>query len=422
MKYVIVGLGKSGRSALALLLETGTPRSEILTFDGKESSADCMDPAAIPASFAKASLVLSPGVPLQTPWIQERLAQGARLTSEIALAHVHLKDERVIGITGSVGKSTTSALLGAGAAVMDPNYFLGANFGVPFCDYALRVIRGGARARWVILELSSFQLENPGPLRPHAAAITSLMPNHLERYSTLDGYYRTKWSLLSLSRGPVVMNVHGGDLRDFASRQGQGNIVWASPADADLEADRLAESRLIGRHNLENLAVAAKLAHLLAWSPEAFQAMRSFTGLEHRLENLGRRGGVLFVNDSKATAMESVLSAVRSCLEVMPAGGRLHLLLGGRDKNLPWKNLSVLGQEPTLEVSFFGECALIAKNGSGLRGPSFGDLATAVAHVAANARSGDTVLLSPGGTSLDEFKSFEERGRRFKKLVEAIQP
>jgi UDP-N-acetylmuramoylalanine--D-glutamate ligase len=274
----------------------------------------------------------------------------------------------------------------------------------------------------VLLELSSFQLENPGPLRLDAAVITSLMPNHLERYPDLESYYRTKWGLLALSRGPLVLNAHGGDLRSFASRQPPAKIVWASPTDADLASAHLHETRLIGRHNLENFAVAAKLSQLLAWSPDALEAMRAFSGLEHRLENLGRRAGVLYVNDSKATAMESVLSAVRSCLETLPSDARLRLLLGGRDKNLPWSALSPLRTESSLECVFFGECAQLAQKGSGLPGPRFPSMSAAVAHAIELAKEGDTVLLSPGGTSLDEFKNFEERGRRFKEIVEAIRP
>lgn len=417
MKYLIVGLGKSGRAALELLEATGVARQDIATFDNKDTQADYGDPTQIPSTFSGSSLVLSPGVPLQTPWIQERLKNGSRLESEISLAWRHLQGEKIIGITGSVGKSTTTALLAAGVAAIDPHFFVGANFGTPFCEYALRVLRGGPRAKWIILELSSFQLENPGPLRLDLAVITSLMSNHLERYPNREAYYQTKWDILQICRGQTVMNSLGGDLVGFAKQQKPTMIHWTKPEDPDLQKDRLSENSLIGRHNLENLAVAAKVAHLLNWPVECIDRMKVFKGLEHRLENLGLHQGVLYVNDSKATAMESVLSAVTSCLETMSPSARIYLLLGGRDKNLPWNMLAHLATESRLMPVFFGECGALAKKSSMLSGHVYSKMSDAFLAAKSTAKPGDTVLLSPGGTSLDEFKNFEDRGRVFKELV-----
>ena len=147
------------------------------------------------------------------------------------------------------------------------------------------------------------------------------------------------------------------------------------------------------------------------------EAVQNFQNLEHRMEHVATVRGVEFINDSKATAMDSVLVAVGAALEKTKNDSKLFLLLGGKDKNLPWEQLSVLTAYPNIKVVFFGACGQLAKEKTTLPGDYFSKLEGALNHCYLSAKAGDVVLLSPGGTSLDEFKNFEERGNFFKSYV-----
>ncbi len=403
---VIIGLGKSGLSAQRLLLTAGFDSSQVQTFDEK-LSCDLKSWSDI-KNLKPGTLVVSPGVPLKNENIQSLVRLGWVQTSEINLAATLLTDEIVIGITGSVGKSTVTSFLGAGARADDPYAFVGGNLGIPFCDYAISILEKTPKARFVVLELSSYQLENCENLKLKYSAITYLSANHLERYQSMNEYYMTKCHIGKLTTDCCVINSASPDLIQY-----QKNIFCQTVPTTILDQD----IKLIGQHNLQNYCVALEIAKKCKLSASAFAAMKNFTGLPHRLENLGEIGGVLYINDSKATAMDSVLVAVMAALEKIQQSGKLYLLLGGKDKNLPWEHLNVLGTKKNIEILFFGECADVAKNKSKLIGSQFKHMAEAVNYSKQKSRPGDVVLLSPGGTSLDEFKNFEDRGNNFKKLI-----
>ncbi|HRO66597.1 MAG TPA: UDP-N-acetylmuramoyl-L-alanine--D-glutamate ligase, partial [Pseudobdellovibrionaceae bacterium] len=393
MIYAIVGLGRSGLAAKKYLERRGLNPQEIVTFDSKSENADYKDPLLLMKEVKPSVLVVSPGVPLSMPWIEEAKKKGVRITSEISLACEVLTSEKLIGVTGSVGKSTTVALLGAGARAIDPHAFVGGNFGVPFCEYAVDLLSGKrARASWIILELSSFQLENSEGLRLHLGAVTSLTANHLERYRDQEHYYETKGRLRDHCVGPIFLNRAGGDLAGWAATH-PGNWVLTDPSSSSLSSSDLSSAKLIGRHNQDNLALAASVALAAGWPRASIQAMKEFAGLPHRLEDAGTFRGVRYINDSKATALSSVLIAAHAVLESVPEGKNLFLLLGGRDKNLPWKELSDLGRRQNIRFLFFGECAAHARAASGLEGPLFDHLREALLQARAQARSGDSVLL-----------------------------
>lgn len=409
----IVGLGISGDATLRLLLKSGIPRKDILTFDQK-SLADFNDPQQL-LEVNPQTLCVSPGVPLSTPWIQETLKAGARLTSELEIAFSFITTEKIVATTGSVGKSTTTALMGYGAKTADPHSFCGGNLGTPLAQYACDLIDGKTPAQFVLLELSSYQLENFTNLKADLSVFTFLSPNHLERYSSLQQYYDTKLTLLHRTRRWVIVNKNGGDnLSQFQAIQKKYSSLEFSYVDRNSLPSN-ANPQLVGAHNLDNLAMAFAVAEKLRWPPASYQAMLSFAGLSHRMENVGRFNSVLFINDSKATTMDSVLQAFQSvageCI------GKVHLLLGGRDKNLPWHQLKPLAQEKNLSVTFFGECANTAKEQSQISGSVFPKLGEALSHLSQNIHANDIVLFSPGGTSLDEFKNFEDRGNYFKNWV-----
>lgn len=413
----IVGMAKSGEAALNLLISLGIPKASILTFDIKLDGADYNDPQKLMEQGRPNTLVVSPGVPLTAQWIQQAKEMGVKITSELSLASSCLDAEKVIGVTGSVGKSTTVSILGAGLQSFSNSYFVGGNLGIPFAQYAFEVVtQKRQRADWICLELSSYQLENCENLQLDFSAITYFTSNHLERYESLEHYYETKWRIHSLTRNKMLLNVEGGDLRSYFEKdQANGKALLVSAKDTRLEKFKLTEAQLIGQHNQDNLALAATVAIESGWPEKAIEGMKSFQGLAHRLENIGTIEGIRFINDSKATAMDSVLIATTAAFDTLKQNGRLLLLLGGRDKNLPWQDLQPLKNLAGIEFIFFGECRETAQRKSLLPGPSLPSLKEALAFCLSHAKKDDTVLLSPGGTSLDEFKSFEDRGDYFKR-------
>lgn len=416
----VVGLGLSGNAALRLLHANRVKSSEVCTFADSDASADYQDPEKLLEEFRPQTLVVSPGYPLSKQWIQDFIDHGGTVTSELALALYYLTDEKIIGVTGAVGKSTVVSLLGAALEKFSPTAFVGGNIGKPLADYAAELTLGKRpRAEWIVLELSSYQLENCGNLQCKYSAITYLTKNHLERYDSVEDYYQTKWSLVDRTEKAVVLNAQGGDLAKYA-RGKKSQFLWTDQNDEELTYLELQHARLLGSHNQDNLAIAAKLAREAGWPEEAFAGMKEFPGLPHRMENLGLHLGVRFVNDSKATTMESVRTAAFGLYEQMDKKQQLILLLGGKDKELPWAELAALKKIQKLRPIFFGQVAKHAQALAGLDGPCFPKLAPALAHVKEIARAGDVVLLSPGGTSLDEFKNFEERGRAFTENVKKL--
>lgn len=417
---IVVGLGLSGRAAVRLLTLLGWKADQdFFTFDEKNPPTPGQSLSAFIADKKVQTLLVSPGVPLQSPAIQSFLANGGKLTSEIALAYDQLQGEKIIGVTGSLGKSTTVSLLEAGLQAAQIPHFVGGNLGRPLADYVADLIeRKRPRAEWVVLELSSFQLENLGALECEVSAITYFSSNHLERYASLQEYYETKWSLCARTRRALVFNKMGGDLFAFVTKKNPTlPIAWVSAADTQLPARFFDRAELIGSHNHDNIAVAAALGHLAEWPVEFLEGLLAFKGLPHRLQNVGTYGGVSFLNDSKATAIESVLTAVDSVVGSSKFSQKIVLLLGGRDKKLPWEKLSHLGGQNRLACVFFGECASEVKKRSGLSGEVFATLRAAMAGIKKDLHSGDVVLLSPGGTSLDEFKNFEDRGNSFAQMA-----
>lgn len=406
----IVGMGLSGESAYRLLLAAGIDRQTIYTYDAK-SPADFQNHLDLIAKNPK-TLVVSPGVPLKSSWIQDLVKSGCFLTSEISLGASIFTTEKVVGITGSLGKSTTTAILGEIFKSVSPHSFAGGNLGFPLCDYAHGVLLGAPRAPYIALELSSYQLENSDLLKVDHSILTYLSPNHLERYDGLKHYYETKLNLLKMCTGVNIVNAHGGDAESFVKNSGLP-FVLTSKDDAFVRKSLSVEqSKLLGDHNLDNLALAVRAAIALSIDPIHFAAALKFCGLPHRLEFVGTVHQIHFVNDSKATALDSVLTAVESVLQRLDTKAKVFLLIGGRDKNLPWSTIQFLSQKSNVIPLLFGECR--EKIGSVFpQAPQFPHLKEAIDHAIYSATANDFVLLSPGGTSMDEFKNFEERGRFF---------
>jgi UDP-N-acetylmuramoylalanine--D-glutamate ligase len=418
----VVGLGLSGEAAKRLLKRNGVKPADLITFDDKPGAADYNDPQKMLDERNPATLVVSPGYPLAKAWIKDFQEHGGVVTSELALGLHYLTTERVIGVTGAVGKSTTVSLLEAGLADFSPDSFVGGNIGRPLADYVADLQeKKRKRAPWVVLELSSYQLENCGNLECEFSAITYLTPNHVDRYESVEAYYDWKWELVNRTRKAVVLNLNGGDLKKYAKgRASSAQLLWTDQNDEELEHFEIEHAKLLGSHNQDNIAMATKLAREAGWPASSIEAMKNFPGLAHRMENLGERSGVRFVNDSKATTMESVRTAAFGIYNQMDRKRQLVLLIGGKDKDLPWEELRELYKIQKLRPIYFGAVAARAKAGVGLEGPTFPKLGEALKEVKKIAERGDTVLLSPGGTSLDEFKNFEERGKFFTEKVKEL--
>lgn len=412
--FVIVGIGKSGLAAKNLLLARGVAPGLVHTFDEKNTTADYKTWSDLD-SLKIGTLVVSPGVPLATPGLVSLKNKGWSITSEINLACEHFTDEIIIGITGSVGKSTVTTLLGEALKNVDPHAFVGGNLGIPLAQYAIDLLSQKKKAKYLAVELSSYQLENAHALQLDYSIITFLSANHLERYPSVDAYYQTKCAIGQQTKNACVINESSKDLLDY--KKYISCPVESINYQTSNEKVYLEKSQLIGEHNLDNLALALQIAKHLGLPEKAFQAMIDFKGLSHRLETVGIFNQILYINDSKATAMDSVLVATQAALTKTAEHRKLFLFLGGKDKNLPWDELNILKSFNNLEILFFGQCGELAQVKSALPGNYFAHLEEAINYALSAARPGDVVLLSPGGTSLDEFKNFEERGNFFKKIV-----
>jgi UDP-N-acetylmuramoylalanine--D-glutamate ligase len=390
-----------------------------------------------PADFTRADLVVvSPGVPLALSEIEEARRQGVPVLGEVELAARLLPPVPIVAITGTNGKSTTTALAGELFASDRPT-FTGGNLGTPLSELVL----AGADVEAIVLELSSFQLEGIERLRPRVGALLNVTPDHLDRYRDVEAYALAKARLfenqqpgdfaVANARDPRTVAIAGssrGELVSFgfgppaprAARAGGADVegaFWLAPGAGAPERYAVRSRALRGRHNLENAMAAATCARLLGVPGDRVQAgLDAFKGLPHRLELVHEKDGVEWVNDSKATNVDSTQVG----LAAFPAG-RPHviLILGGRGKKAPYAPLEDLFPERVKALLTIGEDAPAIERELGGLVPteSCGDLARAVRRASALAQSGDVVLLSPACASYDQFKNYEERGEVFRRLV-----
>ena len=385
-------------------------------------------------------LCLSGGVPLTLPIAADAVERGIPLSNDSQI-FMEVVPCRTIGITGSAGKTTTTTLVGKMAKNMvgDKSY-VGGNIGDPLINYVDEMKPEDT----AILELSSFQLDQM-TISPNVAAVLNITPNHLDRHGTMEAYTAAKSRILEFQSKEDVA-ILGRDDKGAWDLQTKvnGRLFTFSLHDIGegLSGTHLHEDMLNlrdgkqnitlmprnkillrGNHNVLNVLAAFAIGYASGISMEAMlKAVDDFRGVPHRLELVRELRGVRWYNDSIATAPERSIAAIHSFEEPIV------LLLGGRDKNLPWEDLIQLASERVDHVVLFGEAAeKIQKtaNSLGLGKTRFsilrvGQLREAVVKAAEVAESGDVVLLSPGGTSFDEFKDFEERGERFTAWVQEL--
>jgi UDP-N-acetylmuramoylalanine--D-glutamate ligase len=350
-------------------------------------------------------LVKSPGVPAEAPLVTAARERGLTVWSEVELGF-RLLANPILGITGTNGKTTTSELLGAMFRAAGASVAVAGNVGRPLTglDGAL------AEDTWVVCELSSFQLEDIEDFRPRIAVLLNLTADHLDRHASLDDYRAAKLRIFENQVAEDVAIVPRG----FADVPGGGRRIEFA-ADDELPSEPL----IPGAHNRENAAAATAAARAAGISDEAIaEALRTFEGVPHRLELVREVGGVRFVNDSKATNPE----AAERALSAYPPG--IRLILGGSRKQSSYSGLARTARESGVSRAYLiGDAAdeiAEALAGAGVRFTHSQTLERAVADAFADAGPGEVVLLSPACASYDQFRDFEERGQRFRELVEAL--
>ena len=404
-RVLVVGLARSGRAAVPALRAQGV---DVVAYDAStEADASGLHAETRLGSWDDALLdgvglvVKSPGVPEGAPPVAAARARAVPVISEIELG-ARLLPNPILGVTGTNGKTTTTALLGAMFDAAGRPAEVAGNIGRP-----LTALVGSAPpGAWVVCELSSFQLEGVETFRPRVAVLTNLEPDHLDRHAGFAAYRDAKLRLFARQEtGDVAVLPRG-----FGPVPGQARRIEFAAADT-----LPAEPRIPGAHNRENAAAATAAARAAGLTGDAIaEALRTFPGVEHRIEEVTELAGVRWVNDSKATNVAAALRALASF-----PGARKHVILGGRGKQESYAPLAA-AFEPDDRAYLIGEAApqiAAALDAAGVRYDRSGDLSAALAAAAGAAAPGDVVLLSPACASFDQFESFEHRGEEFRRLV-----
>ena len=409
-RALVVGAGRSGAALARFLAARG---EEVLVSDTREPAAPPELPEGVEAVYGEQGPALldgvdavyaSPGVPWDAPLLEEARRRGIQVSSEVDL-FFRLCPAPIVGITGTNGKTTTTALTGAVLRQGDRPVMVGGNIGDTVLDRLAEV----TPRHWVVLELSSFQLESIAEPRVHIGAVLNVTPDHLDRHHTMEQYAAAKARIVEAMEPGDFAVLNGRDrwCREMAERT-RGRVVWFDEHRPDPPMP------VPGEHNLMNARAAAAIGRAAGLSDEQVaRAVAGFEGVEHRLELVGEWGGVRWFNDSKATNPDAGQVAVNSF-----PGVPLVLIAGGYGSGFglgPWAEDV---RRRTAAVVLMGRSAPeLAEVLAGHRVLRAGSLEEAVDLAAGEARSGGVVLLSPAYKSFDMFESYEDRGRQFKAAV-----
>lgn len=445
-KVAVVGLGVNNTPLVRFLVEQG---AEVTVLDRQTPTqlqkylkqlADLpvvyhLGPDYLDYLKGQETVFLSPGIPQNLPVFKEAKAEGTTFSSELGL-FFSVKNSPVIGITGTSGKTTTTALTGAMLTGVKP-VKVGGNIGRPPLSFLPEL----TPETWVVLELSSFQLQNLG-YSPDIALMLNLTPNHLDVHASWEEYVEAKTEIIRhQSTGDIaVFNWDNAVTRQLAEKA-KGKVYYFSrriepvrgafvrngsfylklTANTEEYLCRCSESRLPGTHNQENILAAALTARLAGVPPAAIvKAIREFEGVEHRLEPVRELDGVAYYNDSIATTPEQAVAGM------LALAAPIVLIAGGYDKKLSFAEFARVAVRRCRVVVLLGQTAGIIREELEKAGEEAGVLPEiyrvtnfkeAVVVARRKARTGETVLLSPGCASYDMFRNFEERGRLFKRLV-----
>ena len=383
----------------------------------------------IAATFLNQDLVVvSPGVSSKLPGLEDARKRGIPVWSEIELAWRFLRG-KLVAITGSNGKTTTTSLVAHILQTAKIPVLVGGNIGVPL----LSRVESSTDATVTVAEISSFQLETIEAFRPEIGVLLNITPDHLDRHATFDEYARAKMRMFEnqIERDAAILNADDPEItRRMPSRP---HIYWFSRQKRVATGAFVRDDQIIfrhegfeaplarrdqiplrGLHNLENVLAACSAAYLAGADPAAIAAgVKTFQGVEHRLEFVAEIRGVSYYNDSKATNVDAALKAI----EAFP--GRLIVILGGKDKGNPYAPLREPLRARARLALLIGAAAekIAAELGGGVPVEIAGTIDRAVSLAAEQAQPGDVVLLAPACSSFDQFENYEHRGRAFKELV-----
>jgi UDP-N-acetylmuramoylalanine--D-glutamate ligase len=444
-RVLVVGLGKSGLSAAMFLRARG---ARVTVSDARSAVALAHEiPALLDAGIMVESgghglltfrrqdlIVVSPGVPTDTPEVQQTKAFGMPIIGEVELASRFLQG-KIVAITGSNGKTTTTTLVGKIFSDAGLPTLVGGNIGLPVID----LVAKSTPETTSVLEVSSFQLETIEDFHPHIAVVLNITPDHLDRHGSFENYAAAKTRITERQAAEdfLVLNAENKATQMVAAKT-KAQIFWFSlrrpvkqgtfvhgesivfvahegaKAEPVMPVD---EIHLKGSHNVENVLAAVCAARLAGIPAETIRhAVGAFKAVEHRLELVKTVRGVEFYNDSKATNVDAAMKAVASF------GGGIHLILGGKDKDSDYGTMSDLLKERVKAVYTIGSAAeKIERQLHGVvKMVQAGTMQTAVQEAAKAAVAGDVVLLSPACSSFDQFENYEHRGRVFREVVNEL--
>lgn len=438
LNVVMVGMARSGLAAVEFLASRGArvTATDSSPLEKLGDSGATLERLKVPFVQQRSDLfhhpdlvVVSPGVPASAPDLELARSRNIPVIGEVELAVRFLRGP-VAAITGSNGKTTTTALLGHLLDTAGIPAQVGGNIGIP----PTAMVATSREDRWNVLELSSFQLATTSTLHARSAAILNISENHLDWHGSMDAYRAAKGKVLSHQTPGDLAVLKLEDPASLAYADSTpARVAWFSLSRATPGGAWMADNELVlndrslmkasdvplpGRHNLENVLAAALLAQEAGASLEAIaEGVRSFKAVEHRLEFVRLRHGVLYYNDSKATTPAATLKSIEAL------AGPLWIILGGKDKGLDFAALRSPLTGRTRAILLVGQDApKIAAQLSGVAPMEHvGTIDAAVRFAAGRAEAGDVVLLAPACTSWDQFKNFEERGTLFKAIVRELE-
>ena len=435
-RVAVLGLAKSGLSAIALLRAQGAlvtaadekplvalPETTRAALEGVAFVQQADDPTA-----GQDLVVLSPGVPNDLEILTAARGRGIPVIGELELASYFLVGP-VLGVTGSNGKTTTTALIGHILQQSGIGALVGGNIGTP----PTAMVGMSNEDTWLVLELSSFQLETAEHFSAKIGVCLNLTPDHLDRHKTMEAYKAAKGRLFSTQREGsfAVLNAEDEACTEYASLT-PGWPVWFSQERPVTPGLHVRDGVIVldddpvmpvsgiplrGRHNVENVLAAAAAAHLAGATLEQIaSAVKTFPGVEHRIEFVREHAGVAWYNDSKATNVDAALKAVEAFEQ------RLWIILGGKDKGSDYRPLGAALRGHVAGALLIGAAAekIAGQLGADVPMVACGTIEAAVEHAARHAAPGDVVLLAPACASFDQFTSYEHRGRVFKQLVREL--
>lgn len=444
-RFLVVGAGRSGIAVAGFLLRKG---AVVILTDNREivslgNALDELVQAGLQTALGKYpdvregafdAVVVSPGVPPDVPPVALARQYGIPVLGELELAY-RFASAPMVAITGTNGKTTTTTLVGEIFRAAGLRTMVGGNIGLPLVD----VVEEYGPSDVIVAEVSSFQLETADHFRPRVAVILNITPDHMDRHGTMDNYTAAKARIFA-RQGPAdftVLNYDDPRTRALADSTGgkviffsykhnleegvfvYGGMITVCLNGIDTDIVPVREVAIPGLHNLENAMAAVAVACVLGVAPEVLaRTLRSFPGVEHRLEAVAQKNGVLYVNDSKGTNPDASIKALEAY------DHPIVLLAGGRNKGNDFTEYARLIKQKVRVLVVLGECAgeiEQAARAAGcnniLRAPDFRE-AVIMAHT--SARPGDVVLLSPACASWDMFNNYEERGDLFREIVNSL--